>query len=257
MNVNTYIANRLVAFAIAVLCFPSPVVSQRTSPTGELVTSDRSVKFTVNYPRPLESVTYTLRHKYGVLVTFEEAPLEHFSDIVDPNKDSLNEGRTFLPRGGQLEFSFELSENRLGLSDPIRALETAIDAYHQQEYPGRYSLQKSGEYFHIVPRAIKNTQGAMTNVGSPLDAIVTITGEARHPHLILRELTTAVGKSSGYNVYIAHSPFLRGSQSPVPCDCVNMSARAVLRKLLETTGKRATWLMMYDIKNRSYYLSIQ
>lgn len=257
MHTNEIKTTTIVIVAIAILCFPSISQTQRTSPAGEVVASDRNVSFTTDYPRPLESVTYTLRYKYGVLVTFEEAPLEYSSDSVDPQKGSTNEGRTLLPRGGRLQFSFELSEDLSSPSDPKSTIETAIDAYHREGYPGRYSLQKSGAYFHIIPVARKNTQGVMESVGSPLDTIVTITGEPKHPHLVLRQLATQVGKTSGYPVYIAHSPFLRGNEVQMSCDFVEVPARSVLLQLLERTGKRSAWLMMFDINNRSYYLSIQ
>lgn len=232
-------------------------MAQRISPAGEVSRQERTATFATDYPRPLESVTYTLIHEYGVLVTFEEAPLEHTSDIVDPNKGNSNEGKTYLPRGGKLQFSFDLAEDLRSISDPARAILSAIDAYQKAGLSGEYQLQQAEEYFHIVPLARKNTQGVVTPVTSPLDAIVTIEGDAAHPHLVLRELATAITHASGYHVYIGHSPFLRGNELPVSRDFKAVSARAALRELLLRTGKRSSWYLMFDIRQRAYYLSIQ
>ena len=255
---NTYgIQQTLVLFAVAVICSSTPCEAQRLSPVGEVASSDRNATFTVQYPRPLESVAYTFKYKYGALITFEEAPLEHASDFIDPNKGKVNEGRAYLPRGGTLQFSFYLSEDLRGPNNLKNTIETAIEAYHNAGHPGQYSLQKEGEYLHIVPLARKNTVGVVEPVTSPLDSIITIKGDSAHPHLVLRDLTASITKSSGYNVYISHSPFLRGNERPVSRDFENVSARAVLRELLVRTGRNATWLMMFDVKSRSYYLSIQ
>lgn len=201
-------------------------------------------------------MTYTLSKEYGIIITFEEAPLIYSGDRIDVATTQGNKGRYFNPRGGELNVELETTENGLALKSPMEAVAKAVGAYNQSGYPGRYKLDAKGDYLHIVPVARANTQGEIQAVQSPLDQIVTIKAAGRFPQSVLRELLDAVSAKSGYVVRIGQSPFLSGDQPVIQNDFSEVSARTVLRELAEKSRRKRIWYLLYDIRSGIYYLSI-
>lgn len=230
--------------------------AQSNSPAGEIIVQGTKAKFTVDYVRPMESVAYTLIQKYGWKITFEEAPLEYAGDIVDVTRDLSRGIRVFNPRGGLLEFSYELGPDGDPPADPRLVLLSAINAYHNADLPGRYTLLVADGYFHIVPIERTNAQGVAEAIHSPLNAAVTVDGNNRLPALVLHDTLRAVEAATGYRIILGHSPFSRGQQPGIQQRFENLQARSVLKALIATTKRSRIWYMMFNSRTKTYYLSI-
>lgn len=229
---------------------------QSTSPAGEIQVEGTRATFIVDYTRPMESVAYTLIQKYRWRITFEEAPLEYAGDIVDVTKDLSRGIRVFNPRGGHLEFSYELGPDGVPPADPRPVLLSAIRAYHNANLPGRYELIVADGFYHILPIARTSANGLLEAVRSPLDALVEIEGGNRHVLLVFQDTLRAIESATGFRLRIGFHPFLRGRQPQIGQRFEQVQARLVLRSLIAASGKSRIWYMMYNIDARVYYLSI-
>lgn len=229
---------------------------QRSSPAGEIQVEGTRATFIVDYGRPMESVAYTLIQEYRWRITFEEAPLEYSGDVVDVTKDLSRGSRVFNPRGGHLEFSYELAPGGAPPPDPRPVLLSAIRAYHNANLPGRYELIVADGFYHIVPIARTSAEGILEAVRSPLEALVAIEGGNRHALLVFQDTLRAIESATGFRLRIGFHPFLRGMQPQIQQRFDQVQARSVLRSLIAASGKSRIWYMMYNIGTREYYLSI-
>lgn len=226
------------------------------SPAGTITVQGRVATFSVDYGRPLESVVYTFIQEYGWTITFEEAPIMYSRDMVDVTRDFSLGIRVFDPRGGRLEFSFDLGPGGQPPQNPRLPVEAAIQAHHSAGFPGRYTVIDAQPYLHIVPVARADEGGVFEAIRSPLDEIVTIEAAARSPRQLLKELVQSLEQSSGYRVVVAGRPFSEGIQPEVHNGFTRTQARAVLRALISATGKRRVWYMLYHIRTKRYFLNI-
>jgi len=231
--------------------------AQPTSPAGTIRVQGWKATFEVDYGRLLESVAYTFIQTYGWRITFEEAPLVYAGDMVDMTKNFSSKRRSYDPRGGHLEFSYELGPGGRAPAEPAAVLRTAIEAYHRGGFPGRYKLLTVGEYLHIVPTATRNESGAWEAVQSPLDAVVSVDGGGRFPSSILADLVQAVQRASRYRILIGFEPFSNGIQPRIEGRFERTKAREILRSLIQATRKPRIWYLMSDPGRRRYGLSIQ
>jgi hypothetical protein len=202
----------------------------------------------------MESVAYTFIHQYGWRITFEEAPLRYSGDVVDVTRDFSLGTRAYNPRGGRLEFSYDLGTN--AKPDPEQVLRTAIEAYHRAGLPGRYEVIRAENYLHIVPTASANKDGVVEPVRSPFDVAVTVDGAGRFPEPVLNDLASSIQAASGYKIFVGQTPFLQGIQPRIERRFENMQARAILRALIAATGEVRIWYLMYAIRQKGYALSV-
>ena len=79
--------------------------------------------------------------------------------LPDLSRPPTDGRRLYNPSGGFLEFSYDLGPYGQAPEDPAEVLQTAIEAYHRGDFPGRYELVTVGEYFHIVPTARRDEGG--------------------------------------------------------------------------------------------------
>ncbi len=241
---------------LTVAGFGVVAVSQGLSPDGQVTQENGKATISVDYVRPLEAITKTLAKEYGLLVTFEEAPLIYSGDRSDVAESQAGRGRYFNPRGGRLTLSLETTPDGKALKSPAGSVAQIVAAYNQSGYPGRYKLLVAESYLQIVPVARADARGVMEQVQSPLDAVVTIKANGRSPHSILRELVRLVSEQSGFEIRIGRSPFLTGDQKAVQKDFSREPARAILRALVEASNKPRIWYLLFDIRSGVYYLSI-
>ncbi len=244
---------RYVAGTVAIAC---KAPAQQTSPAGVITVADNKATFAVDYCRPMESVAYTFIQEYGWRITFEEAPLVWPGDFVDVTRNLSAGIHAYDPRGGRLEFSYDLGPNGTAPEDPGSVLRTAIAAYNKTGFPGRYRLLPEDGYFQIVPAAHRNEAGLLESIRSPLDSVVTVDGGGRFPEPVLQDLTRAMERVSGYRVVVGRTPFLQGEQPRIKRLFTNTQARSILRALIQATGKKRVWYLMYWIMHRQYFLSI-
>ena len=231
--------------------------AQRDSPAGDIRVQGQRATFAVEYPRLLESVVYTFIHRYGWRVTFEEAPNVYPGDWVDtpltltrfPSGLPTDGRRFYDPGGGFLEFSYDLGPYGQAPEDPAEVLQTAIEAYHRGDFPGRYELVTVGEYFHIVPTARRDEDEEWEPIQSPLDTVVTLEGRNRLPDEVLTELRQRMTEAAGHEILEGILPLSRGNLQPRIVERFEgMKAREVLRSLIATTGSRHLWALLCGVR---------
>jgi len=135
-------------------------------------------------------------------------------------------------------------------------LEAAIEAYNSSELPGRYRLEESSPYWHIVPSAFRNAAGDVVAAASPFDSVISIEAGERTPKQTFLEVIAAVERASGHQILVGFSPFGRGDVAVLANELVQVSGREALRRLLTSLGRPYVWYLMKDPGGRRYGLSI-
>ena len=211
---------------------------------GDIRVQGTRATLTVVAGRPLNEVTHTLIQEYNWPVTFEESGTVYPGDWVDVTRNFSFGGRSYLPRGGRLEFSYDLGPEGAAPEDPATMLRTALDAHHQSGLPGRYKLVETADYFHIVPTARRDERGRWKPEQSALDNIVSLHGRGRTPDAVRRELLMLVSAYAGIKVHPGNVLLFTGY--PVPAVLgrfEHVTAREALRSLIAASGRGRLWMM--------------
>lgn len=232
------------------------LATQRTSPLGSISHAGSTATFAMQYARPLESVAYSFRAKYGWRITLEEAPLLYAGDIVDLTRDPSVGIRALRPKEHYLEFSYPLGPGGSAPENPESVIHTALAAYHKAKMPGTYKVVRDHDYFHIIAVTQRNERKRESIAVNPLDKIVNIAGDNRSPEVILEELVTKIETLSGYPIMLFINPFSRGEQPRIETDFVSQPARDVLKALIDETGLHRVWYLLYAIRQKGYFLNI-
>jgi hypothetical protein len=141
------------------------------------------VKLSVEDPRPVAKAIEMMEGKYGWVITYEDPLYVHDSDIADTKlnirKDLNNyksgETTKFLaPRGGALEFTYDVASDTNLPADPAMVVQKLLDAQAASGNGGRFRLETNGQIMHVIPAAIKNSAGELVHQESALDAIISL-----------------------------------------------------------------------------------
>lgn len=241
--------------------------AQQSVMGGKITTLGNEGTFSVTSSRPLAEVASVFNDTFKMQVTFEEAPHEYSGDVVDVTVREVSGLRAYNVRGGPLTFPFEITGETGYPKNPRAALEAAVSAYHESNYPGNYAVETAGSYFHIVPRARKNVSGGIEVVQSPLDSILAEEPKERRLDMVFGQIIQSIRAGSPFSVKVASNPFNRGEQPEVLQSLAGLSVRAVMRILLDELNafhqqlglpsRQRTWVLLYSKGWSSYYLTIQ
>jgi hypothetical protein len=102
-----------------VLCSVTLVVIVATilSVTGKGMQEPSRENLSVNGARPVKLAAETLEKKYGWIITYEDPPYAHESELIDVTEkvrrdlDKFKPGeapKVFTPKGGQLAFEYDI-----------------------------------------------------------------------------------------------------------------------------------------------------
>ncbi len=253
---RTRISRRAMTSAILGALAGPQVASAQGSPEGTITVEDETATFSVDYPRPLESVVFTLNRRYGWLITYEEAPLVYSTDIVDVTKNEAAGIRALIPRGGRLQFRYELGSGGAPPQDPVPVVEAALVALRREGLPGRYRVIRDEDRIHIAPTGFLDERGVVRTYESPLDSLVTVEGGGREPGPLLVELVEQVNAEAEFPIALGRHPFFRGDQPSVLQNFQRVTARSLVRRLGDLSTRPRIWYMLFYIRKRQYILSI-
>src|SRR5262245_59356678 len=95
------------------------------------------IKLSVEDPRPVVKAIETLESKYGWVITYEDPRYANDSEIADTNlkirKDPDNSKsseitKVLVPRGGALEFTYDVASDTNLPADPAMVVQKLLDA---------------------------------------------------------------------------------------------------------------------------------
>jgi hypothetical protein len=241
----------LVSGSISLLLAVSPHAQQQGNMAVSLYLDD---------PRPLARAVEALEKRFGWVITYEDPPFAHVNDLADVTasvrRDVSGSAKVLIPRGGSFAFSYDPP---LGVPelDEETVLVALLDHYHLSGNPGVYRLLRSASAFHVVPSRVKNLQGVLESYNAVLDADISVPAGNRTAFEMIKAIVAAISQSTGVEVAAGTVPINLLMQTRVDGAAYHENARAVLTRVLEQTGRRLSWKLLYTpTPTKGYALNI-
>jgi len=223
-------------------------------------------RISVNDGRPLVVAADTFEQKYGWIITYEDPPFAHESDLVDVTEkvrrdlDKFKPGqapKVFSPKGGELTLEYDIDPVTQRPVNADLVIQQLLDAYNIGK-SGAFRMERSGERVHIIGTAAKNKEGVWTSHQSVLDAVITIPPQKRNGLTLLEAFCAAVSQASHTQVQIGTVPMSLFARYQTEAGAKDQKARDFfVNEFDRMTGRaRLSWHLLYSATMKSYYLNI-
>jgi hypothetical protein len=230
---------------------------------------------TISAPRALGQLAVQLWHRYGYLVTYEEAPVDPEREVATTvyapdraNKFAVSKPVTFHVERGQ-------STNPDGNAGPETILplsrelmQPLVDEYNASGNPSRFAVNFDGKYAHIFADT-HMVNGKMEAFQPILATKVSMPTQTTLCYETLNNLFAELGRLRNANVAIG----MIGANWLYRLHCsivgADLTARDVVAQVVHQfstdTGigprkpgeeLRITWSLLYDIGSAQYFLSM-
>ncbi len=225
------------------------------------------IRVSVEDSRPVCKAIETLEKKYGWVITYEDPRYVHDSEIADSNlkiRKDLNNYKSdettklLVPRGGSLEFTYDVVSNTNLPVDPAMVVQKLLDAQAARDNGGRFRLETKGQIMHVIPTAIKNSAGGLAHQESALDTIISLPSGERTVLQKLENICAAISRAINIPVVLGTVPDHWFSQRRDQRGATNQRARDVLVDTFETMGYGTdlSWWLYYSPTFKKYLLHI-
>jgi hypothetical protein len=237
--------------------------------SGDESGPDRVLELSVDDPRPVAKAMELLTARHGYVITYEDPPYSHESEIKDVtlqvrrDLDKFEPGKApkvFVPRGGRLDLSYSVSSETGHPADPAALIQEVLDAHAAGDQGGVFRLEQSGEVFHVVPVKVRNSAGEWVDHASILDVAITLPAPAHERRLAdtVDAICDAVSDATGENVWVGSMPTNFFMQHFDRLEARDEIARNVLMRALAGKKRKLTWRLFYGPgREQSYALNIQ
>jgi hypothetical protein len=227
----------------------------------------RAVKLSIEDPRPVCKAIEMLEEKYGWAITYEDPRYIHDSEITDSNlkirKDLNNykSGETtkvLVPRGGALEFTYDVASDTNLPVVPAMVVQKLLDAQDARGNGGKFRLETNGQIMHVIPTAIKNSAGELVHQESALDTIISLPSGERTVLQKLESICAAISRVINIPVVLGTVPDQWFRQRRDQEGATNQRARDILVNTFETMGYGSdlSWWLYYSPTFKKYLLHI-
>jgi hypothetical protein len=200
-----------------------------------------------------------LERRYAWRVTYEDPPFIYNTDVADRTVPELRNGphRSISPVAAELSATYPVSPLTHKPDNPASVIQLLLDLHAARGNPGVFRLiQGADQTLHVVPSQIKNTNGALTNVTPLLDAKISFPERERSAGETLEAIRAAISQTTGQTVLIGAVPTNLFVQQRLRQGAANETARDVLLRTLDATGRKLSWRLLYDPGWKSYFLSV-
>lgn len=225
------------------------------------------IKLSVEDQRPVAKAIEMLEAKYGWVITYEDPRYVHNSEVNDvtlkvrKDLDKFKPGeapKVLVPKGGVLEFTYEVSPGTNLPNDPAMVVLKLLDAQAARNHGGRFRLESSGKTMHVIPTAIKNSGGVLTSQESVLDTFISLSAEDRTVERKLESICAAISQATGIPVNLGAYPSNLFHQRRDQRGAANQRARDVLVNTFESlgNGSKLSWQLFYSASLKMYLLNI-
>lgn len=225
-------------------------------------------RLSVDDPRPVAAAAEMLEQKYGWIVTYEDPPYAHESDLVDVTEkvrkdlDKYKPGqapKVFVPKGGPLELEYDVDPVTKKPAAPDVVIQQLLDAYAVNGKAGAFRLEKEGQRLHIIGTSARNKDGVWTAHESVLATVITLPAQKRNGMKLLEDFCAAVSQSGGTPVVIGTVPTSLLIRYETEAGTKDQKARTFLVNELDrmTGHARLSWQLFYSAQTKTYYLNIR
>lgn len=252
-----------------VLCSVTLVVFVATalSVTGRRIQEPSKESLSVNDARPVKLAAETLEKKYGWIITYEDPPYTHESELIDVTEkvrrdlDKFKPGqapKVFAPKGGELAVEYDIEPNTKKPVDSAAVVQQLLDAYGIAVNPGVFRLERDGQRLHIVVAVSKNEDGVLVSRQSILDTVIAVPAQKRNGLKLLDAICAAISDARGIRVVVGGAPLNLFYRYQTESGAKNQRARDFLTNELDRiTGQpKLSWQLLYSATMKAYYLNI-
>ncbi len=246
-----------VAVASAMFCHPGAALAQEVPLSTELVVQ-------VDHGRALSEVADQLEKRFGVVVTYEDAPWVAASDIADvtqlvirangPGK-AAPPGPVLVPRNAVLDFSYPLDPASGRPRDFSALIDAMLASYDAGGNPGQFRVENDGNFYHLIPARVQAPDSKWRDVAPPLSTRIDLPDEERTIDDTLDLVMAQINRSSEFRVTWGWYPLNLFVHTKVRFAANGVPARDVIRGLLRLVPNRMTWRLNFDPMDRFYALS--
>ena len=255
------VAVQMIVAMIALSSLPSFAVR------GHSPQALQQVKLSVEDGRPVAKMIKLLQEKHGWVITYEDPRYIHESDIADVtlqvrrDLDKYKPGeapKVLVPKGGVLELTYDVASNTNLPTDPAMVVQKLLDAQTANSNGGRFRLEKSGEIMHVIPTAIKNSQGRVVPQESVLDTIISLPPGQRTVLQKLESICIAVSKATGIRIELGTIPDNWFNRHQDNRGVMGQKARDALIATFASMdyGTNLSWRLLYGPGTKYYALNI-
>ncbi len=118
--------------------------------------------------------------RFGCIVTYEDAPYCHPSDITQ------DEGGRSIPRGGRIFIQYQVGDSIQEI------INMTLKAHVRSGYPGVFALEECAGGYHIVPRSFRNAYGVMEERLPLLNTKISLPSETRSGVQLVEDIMLAL-----------------------------------------------------------------
>jgi hypothetical protein len=252
----------LVCFAVFVILIVSTFLAR-----GREVQGDKTVRVSVEDPRPVAKAITTLEATQGWIITYEDPPYAYTGDIEDVTEkvrkdlDKFRPGeapRVLIPRGGTLSFEYDAGQTNFP-PDPAPIVQRLLAAYAASGGAGEFRIEQVDKIIHVIPSSIRDRSGRLTQLKSVLDAVIALPAKERTGLQTLEAVCAAISRTVHVRVVVGTVPvelFLRHKDQQ---RLTGRNARQLLVQLLQSVsnGAHLSWQLLYGPDVKMYALNIQ
>lgn len=219
----------------------------------------------VDDPRPVARAVEELVQRYEYTITYEDPRYEYAGDIKDVTEEVRRDlhkfaagkaPRVLVPFGGTLNISYSVSRLSERPENPSELIDQVLSAYAEFAGERVFRLEQDDKFIHVIPNKIRNGSGEWVEQGSILDGRITISVKERSLEEMLQEICTAVSAEQRVRVAIGSAPHLSwGADRAV--GATGESARTVLLRTLNSSGRQVVWQIFYGPDIKAYFLNLR
>jgi hypothetical protein len=212
-------------------------------------------------PRPVGAAMTILERRFGVIITYEDAPYIHEADVEDQTSPEWRQAhpngpRALIPKHGSLEITYQMSPGPIKSDEIQSVIQKLLDTHAEKNNPGRFRLQREGEVFHIIPVQVRNSSGSLVSVESILDTAISFPEQERTVSSTVELITNIVSRVRGIKFGLGSGPTNLMSRTPFRRGANNETARDVLLSALQATNGKLSWRIFYGPGNKWYVLNV-
>ena len=215
----------------------------------------------VDDSRPIASIIEKLERKHRVVITYEDAPYIHETEVEDVTSPEWRQAhpdgpKALIPKPVYLDPPYPMAYVSVETDDIKSLLQKLLDNHAEKNYPGRFRLLQEGEIFHIIPMQVRDRSGSLVNIDSILDTPISFPEQERTLLELLDLITNSVSRAGGKKLEVGIVPLNLMAQTTFRRGANNEKARDVLVSALKATKTKFSWRIFYDPGIEWYALNL-
>ena len=230
---------------------------------------ERTEKISVDDARPVAAAIELLAKRYNRAITYEDPRYLYEGDIKDVTREVRKDldryppgkaPRVLVPRGGQLAFTYRVSDDAGGQpADWEAALDSLLTAQAARGGP-RFRLEHHADVDHVIPAASRDASGRWVAAEPILDVSITIPEQQLSRLAIVEAVAKAIGEAAhvqlGIGTCLGCGPHSLAPDPTFAFGVSNERGRDVLWRVLQEWRAGAAWRIFEDPQRGLYLLNV-